>query len=339
MGTFTRLLRGMDTKKMRRVARETAREAGKPYPLVFCDMVWCGFRYQAGYSDYALFHMWDMNGKERSTVLTRGINNRYVAALNKREGWHAFEQKTDFLRRFSPFIRRRWLDLEEADAQALKEMGTALGAFLVKPRDGTHGDGIRRIDAAGVTDWEKLYADLKAEGVSLCEEVIPQHPVLNELWPGSINTVRLATIVNGGKAHVVEAYLRVGNGPRPVDNFNSGGMVVPLDKETGVILAPALDKAGNLYPVHPATGVRFQGLQIPMWEEILDFVSRAALVEPRVRYVAWDVAVTPVGPDMVEGNHFPGHDICGLPAHTPDKIGVLPDFEAVIPVKELSKLK
>ena len=334
MGLWS-LIRGMDTKRMRETARRVAGEAHRPTPLIFCDMVWCGFHYRAGYLDYSLFHFWDLNGAQRASVLTRGKNDRYVAALNDRAEWDAFEVKPQFLTRFAPFVGRRWLDLASASPEEFRTLGEALGSFLVKPRDGTHGDGVEILRAAEVNDWSALLQKLLENGQTLCEEIIRQHEGLNVIWPGSINTARIVTILKEGTAHVVAAYLRVGNGPRPVDNFNNGGMVVPVDKHTGVILCKARDKAGSLYERHPVTGTQFEGTQIPLWPEILDLVQKAALVVPTVRYVGWDVAVTPEGPVLVEGNQYPGHDIYCLPGQNPGKIGLLPALEAVVPYDSL----
>ena len=334
MGLWT-LIRGVNTKRMRQMAKKVAGEAHRPSPLIFCDMVWCGFRYRAGYMDYDLFHFWELNGAQRATVLTRGKNDQYVAALNDRREWDAFEVKPEFLTRFAPFVGRRWLDLTTADAQEFQDLGEALGTFIVKPRDASHGDGVEKIDAAKVENWSALLETLRAKGQTLCEEIIRQHPDLDAIWPGSINTVRMVTILKDGKAHVVAAYLRVGNGPRPVDNFNNGGMVTPVDRETGVIQCAARDKAGTLYERHPATGTPFRGTQIPMWPQILDMLQKAAQVVPSIRYVGWDVAVTPDGPVLVEGNQYPGHDIYGLPGQNPEKIGLLPALDAVVPYKSL----
>ena len=120
------LIRRMDTKKMRATAAKVAQESGKSKLGVLADMVWCGLRYEAGYSDYALFHMWEMNRKQRASVLTRGKNNRYVRALNKHEDMHYFAEKTEFLKAFASYVGRRWLDLREAGADELREMLTTL---------------------------------------------------------------------------------------------------------------------------------------------------------------------------------------------------------------------
>ena len=110
------LIRRMDTKRMRDTAKTVAKEAHRPGLVVFCDMVWCGLRYRAGYLDYALFHFWELSGAQRATVLTRGKNDRYVAALNSREEWDVFDVKPEFFRRFAPYIGRKWLDLTAATA-------------------------------------------------------------------------------------------------------------------------------------------------------------------------------------------------------------------------------
>lgn len=330
-----KLIRRVDTKRMRTTCTRVAREAHRPSPMIFCDMVWCGFRYRAGYLDYELFRFWELSSAQRASVLTRGKNDQYVAALNDRAEWDAFEVKPEFLARFAPHVKRRWLDLTVAGPEALQAFGEALGSFIVKPRDASHGDDVEKLQAAQVEDWAALHARLLERGQTLCEEIIRQHPALDAIWPGSINTIRMVTILKDGQAHVVAAYLRVGNGPRPVDNFNNGGMVAPVDRETGVVLCRARDKAGHLFERHPATGTRFEGTQLPMWGETLALLQEAAQVVPSIRYVGWDVAVTPEGPLLVEGNQYPGHDIYGLPGQSPDHMGILPVFDAVVPYRSL----
>ena len=52
---------------MFKAIEEINKETGKSKFLIFNDIIYCGFKYQAGYSDYKLFKMYDMNNKERAT--------------------------------------------------------------------------------------------------------------------------------------------------------------------------------------------------------------------------------------------------------------------------------
>ena len=196
---------------------------------------------------------------------------------------------------------------------------------MAKPRSGSCGKGIEKLDAAG-RDPAELYDHLMGTGQLVLEEVIRQHEKLNELYPCSINTLRVVTMYDdkADKVAVITTFLRIGNGGRVVDNFNSQGMCSPVDERSGIVRFNAMDKAKNLYVTHPMTGTVIKGFQLPCWEQALDTCRRAARVVPQVRYVGWDIAFTPDGPVLVEGNDYPGHDIYQMPEFCPDKIGLLP---------------
>ena len=163
----------------------------------------------------------------------------------------------------------------------------------------------------------------------LVEEVIKQIPEMNKLNPSSVNTIRTITFNENGKTTIITAYLRIGNN-KVIDNFNGGGMVVPINVKTKKIEYPALDKKGNLYYEHPTTKTPIVGFEIPMFDEIEKLVTEAGKVIPEVKFIGWDVALSEKGSCLVEGNDFPGHDIYQLPPHRKDGIGVLPEFEKVL---------
>ena len=75
------------------------------------------------------------------------------------------------------------------------------------------------------------------------------------------------------------------------------------------IVCAYTDKDNNEYECHPLTGYRFDGFQIPNFEIVKKTVLEAALVNPNIHVVGWDVAVTEDGCTFIEGNRRPGFDL------------------------------
>lgn len=323
---------------MKERVNEAYRRCGKNRLLIVLDMIVCALLYQAGYIEYVIYGMYDMTAKQRRTVLTAGKNNRYVAALNLKRDWDYFENKIKFLNTFRDECGRDFIDLTQASLDEFEAFAKKHPTFMAKPYDGICGKNIEKIDSAG-KDLGELYRGFKESGQTLLEEVILQHPELSRLNPSAINTIRIVTIVRDGQPHIVFSGLRCGRAGSVVDNFVAGGMTVPIDTKTGEIHNVAVDKVGNVFAIHPDTNVAFDGFKMPNWDACLELAKRAAMRVETVRYVGWDIASTPDGPVLVEGNHFPGQVLYQLKAQTPDKIGMLPAYEAVVPYKSLKPLK
>lgn len=318
----------MDYKAMFDKINVVHKKTGKNRFLIFIDVIYCGLKYQAGYVDYELFEMYNLNKEQRKTVLTRGINNSYIKRFNNPKYTYLLKSKKETNQLFEEFLNRDWLDFNNCTKKEFKDFINKHSEFMVKPTNGSCGKGIEKLKTKDYSEKD-LYKYIKDKGDVILEEVIIQHPGMNKLYPGAINTCRIVGFLKDNEVKIIVAYLRVGNGAI-VDNFNSGGMVVPINVKTGKIEYSALDKKHNLYKKHPATGTKFIGFEIPMWEEALDLVKKAGTKIPEVRLAGYDIGISEKGPVLVEINDFPGHDIYQLPPHRTNGIGVLPDFEKVI---------
>ena len=174
--------------------------------------------------------------------------------------------------------------------------------IIVKPLDGEGGNGVEKIKVN--SDIEKLYQKLIDNNQTLVEEVIKQHKQMNKLYDKSVNTLRMFTFVKDGKAYFLQAILKIGNGG-VIDNFSSGGMYTFVDNN-GVVLAPAIDQDDNYFEKHPLTNEKIVGFKVPLFNEAVELVRKAALIVPDMAYVGWDVAIGEDKPILVEGNWFPG---------------------------------
>ena len=319
----------MSFKNMFKQIDVVNKRSGKNKFIIFFDMIICGFKYQAGYMDYMLFEMYNLSSKQRKTIMTRGKNNKLIKKYNDFNYKSYFLMKDQFDNKFKKYLHRDFLVINENSLNDFNLFIKKHSIFFAKPLDGQCGKKIEKIDVSKYDG--DLFMHLLDNKLYLLEEPIIQHDEINRLHPCSINTIRMVTIYNKEKKQgkVAVAYFRIGNG-KCVDNFNSGGMVVPIDKKSGSILYPAQDKAGNLYYNHPLTNTAIVGYKIPMFQKAIKLAEELSGIIPEMGVVGWDIAITPKGPVVVEGNEFPGHDIYQLPPHRTDGIGVLPEFEKIL---------
>lgn len=314
--------------------------AGKSKAVILLDMINCAFKYGAGHVDYTIFGMYNLNGKQRSTLLTRKKNNDYVSYLNPKSHQHFFDNKTEFLKKFEGYIGREYLNLKSADEKKFNDFCSRHPVFIAKPENGQCGQGIEKIDSRSWESTDQLYLYLNKTQRFLLEQVIVQHEKVSELFKSSVNTIRIVTIVDDHQAvHTVFACMRVGRGTNVVDNFNSGGMSIVIDTKKGQLTGLAVNKNGETFTSHPDTNVKFDGFAIPFWQRCLNLVVDAAALSLPIRYIGWDVAITPEGPVLVEGNQFPGHDLFQLVAQNPDKKGMLSVYDKIVPYDKLKKEK
>lgn len=322
-------LKKMSSGGMMRSVESVCLRSGKSKAAVMADMAACALLYNAGYMDYDLFALENTNARQRRTFVVRGVNDAYVGALNQEAYRHIFNNKDEFNAVFEKYLGRGWLRFDPAEPEAFFAWLAGRDVIIAKPRDGMCGKGVEKLALADYPDQSVLFEHLRDNGCGVVEECLRQHPEMDAMYPVSVNTVRLVTVLTRGEVHLMCAYVRIGNGSH-VDNFGAGGLLAKADKDSGVLTFEGVDNAGVIYEHHPVTGTKIKGFQVPLWAECVELARQAALTVPQIGYVGWDIGITPEGPVLIEGNEFPGHNIYQIPAHTPDKTGLKPLFDAVI---------
>lgn len=138
-------------------------------------------------------------------------------------------------------------------------------------------------------------------------EVIEQHPEINAIYSKSINTLRILTHMDNGKVDVITSSIRFGVKGSVVDNTSSGGLSLGISQKFGTLKRTAyfnLEFGGEQTIKHPDTGFEFNNFKIPYFKEACELVKNASKHIPN-GMVGWDVAVTPSGPTLIEGNEDP----------------------------------
>lgn len=332
MGYAGKIIKNASFKKMKGAIKNVKKKTTKSSASIFFDMMSCARKYGAGYYDYQIFAFYDLNRAQRRTYLTRFKNKNFIMYMNDQEVAEKFENKDEFNDLFKDFIGRDFIRIDTADKETVREFVKGKKYLFCKPRSAECGKGIEKVDTEAFDSFDALYEYLTTHNFYNIEECVIQHPQMDVLYPKAVNCMRIITLIgDDGKPHLVYIVQKMGYNGRFLDN---NGLFSPVDPKTGKMKYPAHSGdtlKGIIYEEHPDTHVKIAGFQLPFVPEAVEMCLKAAMVEPRVRYVGWDVAITEKGPVIIEGNPYCAHDFWQLPPHTPNKIGIIPTLRKYVP--------
>ncbi len=286
-------------------ARQIGQEQDKWTLPIFFDMLWWAAFEHTAYIDYYEADFALLKRRERKTFMTSLLQHHYANSVNDPKAAKTLESKLSFNRAYERFLGREWINLEETDAAGLREFADRHPVLIAKVPVSREGKGVFRYDAAEVSDWQDFYTELVEKGQLLVEEAIVQHPYLAKYCAGTVNTTRITTFFDGEKVHPLVAVQKFGRGAVS-DQFTWGGFFTMLDDDGRAVGPGHTGKHKSQYIVHPDSQESIVEFQLPMWNDAIALVDEAARVTPEVPYVGWDVAVTPEGPILIEGNWIPG---------------------------------
>jgi hypothetical protein len=135
------------------------------------------------------------------------------------------------------------------------------------------------------------------------------HSAFGVFGVAAVMTARLTTIRNEqGDAELVSCVLRVpASRDSAIDNMKAGGFIMPIDAQTGVTGLARRGYRGGIVERHPVSGHAFAGFRLPDWVAAKALAKQAhETAFATYRLIGWDVAFTPEGPVLVEGNAKPG---------------------------------
>ena len=288
--------------------KKVAKKENKNFLKLVFDTGYCVFRYGFCLSDYLNYKLYNKNSKERKLYVSTKTENKFYETVSPSAYKQRYTVKPNFLKDFKAYTKRDFIVPEEGKYSEFLEFINNHKVFMSKPYDGLGGADVKKEYSDQITD-KKAYFENAIKNRIFLEELVVQHPEMNKLCDKSVNTMRIMTFNHNGKPRIIWLGLRVGNGVNSIDNFHAQGMAVNIDINSGKLIGNAIDKDLNQYSVHPVTHTKFDGFQIPCFEEAKEMVLKASLESDKILVVGWDVAISDKGPVIIEGNRRPGFDI------------------------------
>lgn len=288
------------------------------------DQYFRKYFYRKGFKDFnhyviplrKMFKLWELDDKVYTSILTNKlIFERYFSRSDLRLAKIlAYNVNSVF------FLKDRVMQINTLSEfidllQILvNERSLTKGIFIKKTEDSHGGRNTFKITDADLVsdshDLNKLFDEVRRSGY-LFQELVIQHKLLSDIYPGSLNTIRFDTYTDRNNiTYLYSAFLRMGVNKSYVDNISSGGICIGINMDNGSLLSEAISDVvhgkGKIFKIHPDTGFRLEGFKIPFFSEAGNIALKAAKLVPQLKVLGWDLAIQEDGPILIEGNTHPG---------------------------------
>jgi len=311
----------MDWKLLSKFMRHTRISHKHSYLKQALMMIRASLKHNISPLEFYQFGFISQKESEREKWAGTGTMYEFQLQANPIENREILNDKRKFYKAYRPFFRHEVHALQElsSDPSLIDRLTLENERLVFKEAAGQCGSGVvirnrADIDRSSLINW------MRKRKLDLVETYVEQHPDLNKLSPSAVNTVRIFTMIDrDGVYSTLGCRLRI-SVESEVDNLAAGNLAAAIDEDTGRVSGPGVysDITRPVEQTHPVTGIRIVGFQIPHWEETLDLVHRASLLQPQNRSIGWDVVITPEGPGLIEGNH----DWCKLVWQLPVQHGL-----------------
>jgi hypothetical protein len=207
------------------------------------------------------------------------------------------------------FFDEKYNLLSDEDAVNLVMSSITKDKVIVKPSiDSGGGKNITLIDIAtmDINNLDNKIKDI-LNGYSkdyIVQYYFYQHDTLNEIYPFSLNTMRIITFETNGKVEVLASVLKMGNNSNFLDKVSMGGLSCGINKDGKLNdYAYAKNIQTPLYS-HPQTNFEFKGTIIPNFKEVASLVKQLHMqISPYFRFISWDIALgKDANPVLIEVN-------------------------------------
>lgn len=267
-------------------------------------------------------HFDEKTDAEKNEYLADNLRCTHIHHLNSGGGTkirQLLQDKYMLYQKLLPYYKRDIIEIGggEEDFAVFSAFAEKHPVFVVKPSDFSGGRGVHKVsmDMYG-NDLRNAFDSILSEGVEIrknhpsrdhkmvLEELIIQDESMARFHPQSVNAIR-ATAVRGkdGKIHLYHPWIKVGMNGTFIASAVFNGFDAEVDAETGVVISDGYQESGKVYEIHPDSGIRMKGFQIPRWDELLVMVDELMALMPEYGYIGWDLVLTKDGWVVMEGNY------------------------------------
>lgn len=297
-----------------KLIRVLARQYKLRFPVVFVQYMQVRKKYNMSLGNFITLGYVDMSKEQKESLLFMPEYLGNCFKINPFAQLKVLRDKRTVIQRLPQYLGRECRIEDFKDQAGFMAFTKRHTSFYAKKNFKAAGVGTRvyrNVDTE--EERQSAYKTCQEEELTIIEAFIEQHDVICEIYPHVVNTIRIHTMRTKDGIKIVltpEFYIPSG-GEKDTVHSKKDRYNLFIDIKSGKLWDKAfrIDALGlTSYgeTSHCDTGTVFGDITIPYWEKVKEMVIDGASYIPELSYIGWDVAITPEGPVIIEGNAISG---------------------------------
>lgn len=273
------------------------------YDDLILDLKFCIYSYGFTPTEYLVYDLKNKGYNERIKYISEKDHMVFIYKMNDVFDLQLFNDKMKTYEKFGKYYGREIISISsKKDYNKYIDFLENNPVFVKKQVYESCGNSISKVYSKDI-DPKEYFSEILKNGKTILEECIEQHETLSNLNSSSVNTVRCITFNTKDEVVIGYTFMKIGRKGSFIDNGGAGGLLVGIDKNTGVFNTIAIDEKMNTYQNHPDNGTEFVGYKLPDWDKLMNLCIKLSQKASGVNCIGWDFTYTSKSEwVVVEGN-------------------------------------
>lgn len=289
----------------------------KPKLQLLFDILKGRLTYKSSNQDYLELHMYELNSKQKNTLITKKINNKLIATNNKKSSLAIFKNRAQVLKKYHTFYSYDYLELSGQNISNFYDF--AINSPTIHAYTNDYNNKNYDIVNIDPKNYTSTYNDLVISKKNIVTSIPLESSETKKINPNDYNYIRLIVYQN----NIILALLITSN--------KEEKMYATINLDTGIIDYPAVNLK-NSYDRHPLTNEAILWYQIPHWPRLKRFALKVSAKDSNLNYLELDILLTNTGPKLLNINPYPDYITYQIPNLVYNQEGLKNKF-----IKEMEK--
>lgn len=185
--------------------------------------------------------------------------------------------------------------LKSEALKAIKDIGECVIKPTVESGSGHGVHLLNIVDGKDVKSGKTSEKIIESSGKNfIIQEIIKNSDKFSNIYPYSLNTIRIITYIVENEVHYTPMTMRIGVGGEEIDNIHNGGLCVGVNDD-GTLKSTAYqlgygDKTIK-FSSHPDTGIEFKNYYIGDVNKIVNAAKELHSLTPHLGIISWDLTL------------------------------------------------